>query len=113
MTNETDYTKLFTPDAVDYVTLTKQIRALEAKRKPAKERLMRAFEETGVKTFTHDDFQLTYTKPGQYKALDVTTVKKTHPEIYDECSVMRVCSARLTMTDFTDLETTGYGNSEE
>ncbi len=87
----------------DYDTLCKSLQPT----------LMTMFEQSGVKTYADDECQLTYSKGGEYDALDSRLVKERYPGIWEECKVRRSSGARLTLTLFSDLIANGDGGEEE
>lgn len=58
---------------------------IETEQKALKEELLKAMEEHGIKKWDNDVMTVTYTAPTTRVSVDSTKLKKSYPQVFDEC----------------------------
>ena len=70
------------PQVIEEITkITVQMKELKEQEKIMKEKLVKAMEEFGVKSFENDEVKFLYVVPTTRTSLDSTKLKKDHPDI--------------------------------
>jgi hypothetical protein len=89
------------PDVLKSITeITVQMKKLEEQEKLMKQKLLKAMEEHGIKSFENADVKFVYVAPTTRKTLDKKKLEQEHPEInlsdYDKTSNVSA-SVRITV----------------
>ena len=87
------------PDVVRAITnVTVQKKKLEEQEKLMKEKLQKAMEEHGIKSFENEHVKFLYVAPTTRTTIDSAKLKKDHPEIAEQYSKTSNVSASVRIT---------------
>ena len=96
---ELDVMNSTVPDVLKAITdITVQKKKLEEQEKLMKEKLLKAMEEHGVKSFENAYVKFMYVAPTTRTTIDSTKLKKDHPDIAEQYSKTSNVSASVRIT---------------
>lgn len=78
---EADLLEFERADVVKFNSLLRQIKRMEEEAAAIRDRLLRMFEQYGIKSLDNDKYTITYVPEGEKRTFDKSHFKKAHPEI--------------------------------